>query len=247
MLKGKVCLVTGAGKGIGKAVSELFVRNHALVYANARNEGCLDEWADDLNNQNTGKVIPIYFDITDSAAIRNAVSRIKKETACIDVLVNNAGMVTNELFGTISIDTMKSMFNVNVFGLMELTQYVGAKIMMKQKHGSIINMASAVAVEGCSGQVAYSASKGAVISLTKSLAKELAQYNVRVNAVAPGMIATERILKTIDEVYKGVIPNIGMGRLGEPIDVAELCLFLASDASSYVTGQVIETDGGIHY
>lgn len=247
MLEGKVCLITGCSRGIGQKIAEVFAENGAVVYANAREEGCLEKWASSQNDILKGTIIPIYFDLTNSQDIRNAIVRIKKEARVIDVLVNNAGMVTNELFGMVSLDRMRKMFDVNVFGLFELTQYVVSKMMVKQLSGSVVNIASAVAVNGCKGQVAYSASKGAVVAMTKSLAKEVAEKNVRINAVAPGMIETERIQDTVENIYKGKIPDINMGRLGKCEEVANTCLFLASDNSSYITGQILAVDGGIKY
>lgn len=245
MLKGKICLVTGTSKGIGKKIVELFVENGATVYAGARENGCLDAWANEFNSNSSGNIVPVYFDMTSSQEIKEAVARIKKEAGQLDVLVNNAGMVTNELFGLVSMDKMRQMFEVNVFGLFELSQMVVSKLMLRQGYGCIVNITSIVAVKGQSGQVAYSASKGAIISMTKSLAKELSSKGIRVNAVAPGMIATERILDTIDDKYKGNIPQIGFGRLGKPDEVAQACLFLASDNSNYITGQILSVDGDI--
>lgn len=245
LLTGKVCLVTGTSKGIGKEIVKCFVEAGGTVYANARQEGCLDEWADQVNAKSVGKVIPIYFDVTDSVALKQVAVRLKKEQGQLDVLVNNAGKVSNEMLGMITKNKLTDMFDVNVFGPLELTQMVATRFMMKQKTGSIINISSIVGAEGCKGQIAYSASKGAVISMTKSMAKELASYNVRVNAVAPGMIATERLKNTIEDQYKGQIPYIGMGRLGEPDEVANTCLYLASDMSSYTTGQIIVVGGSM--
>ncbi len=245
LLSEKICLVTGASKGIGKSIVELFVQQGATVYANTRALGTLDELADELNESYRGKAIPLYFDITDSTAIMNAVKQIKKEAGTVDVLVNNAGVVSNELLGMISLEKTKMMFDVNVFGALELSQLIISKFMMRQKSGSVINIASAVGLHGCGGQIAYSSSKGAIISMTKSMAKELAKNNIRVNAIAPGMIGTDRILNTIETQYKGKIPDIGMGRLGKPDEIANTCLYLASELSSYTTGQIIEVSGDI--
>lgn len=245
MLKGKICLVTGTTKGIGKRIAELFAENGAVVYASAREVGCLENWAKEYSEKASGNIVPVYFDMTKSNEIKEAIVRIKKEAGRIDILINNAGQVSNELFGLASMDKMRQMFDVNVFGLFELTQMVVSKIMLKQGYGSIVNISSIVAVKGQSGQVAYSASKGAVISMTKSLAKELSSKGIRVNVIAPGMIATERILDAVDGIYKGNIPKIGVGRLGEPDEVAQACLFLASDKASYITGQILAVDGDI--
>ena len=245
MLTEKICLVTGTSKGIGRCIAERFAQEGATVYASARTEGCLEEWADQINSYGKGKIIPIYFDMKDSAGIRQAVMGLKKEAGRVDVLVNNAGMVTNENLGMISMEKTREMFETNVFGLLELTQFIATRFMMKQKSGSIINIASIVGVEGSRGQVAYSASKGAVIALTKSMAKELAPMQIRVNAVAPGMIATDRLKVTIKDVYKDHVPPIGMGRLGMPEEVANGCLYFASDAASYTTGQILVIGGGM--
>lgn len=245
LLDNKICMITGASRGIGKETVRCFAQEGADIYAHARTPGSIDGWCEELQHQCGGRIMPIYFDLTDSGGIKEAVRRIKKESGRIDVLVNNAGMVTNELMGMIDISRMREMFEVNVFGLTELMQYVVAKFMIRQKSGSIINLASLVAVEGCSGQIAYSASKGAVISLTRSAAKELASHQIRVNAVAPGITDTERIQATIKETYKGEIPDIGMGRLATTKDIAQACLYFASEQSSYVTGQILTVAGGM--
>jgi len=234
LLDGKVCLVTGAGRGIGKMIAERFAEEGAFVYANGREEGC-------ITNE---KVTPIYFDITDSNAVKQAVLHMKKECGRIDVLVNNAGVVTNELLGTVSKEKMRNMFEVNVFGLIELTQIIATRMMVKQKSGSIINVSSIVGVEGSKGQAAYSASKGAVIAFTKSAAKELACHQIRVNSVAPGMTDTERLQVTGKEQYRNLISEVGMGRLATPLDIANACLFFAADLSEYITGQICVVDGG---
>lgn len=245
MLKDKVCLITGTSRGIGKATAERFAKEGAVVYANARENGCLKEWADTVNGTIMGKIIPIYFDLAKPEEIKQAVMLLKKEQGRVDVLVNNAGMVTNEVLGMISRDKTREMFEVNVLGLLDLTQFIVSRFMMRQKNGSVINMASMVGLEGSKGQIAYSASKGAVIALTKSMAKELASHNIRVNAIAPGMIGTDRLQDTIKDAYKDNIPPIGMGRLGKPEEIADACIYFASDASAYTTGQVLAVGGSI--
>lgn len=243
-LQDKVCLVTGTSRGIGQKIVETFASEGAKVYAHVRGEADAFEWHQRGQEISGTEITPICFDMTDSAGIKEAVRRIKKEDGRVDVLVNNAGMVTNELIGMIDIGKMKEMFDVNVFGLTELTQLVATKFMLRQKSGSIINISSVVGLEGSRGQAAYSASKGAVISLTKSAAKELAPHQIRVNSVAPGMTDTERIQETVQEMYKGQIPEIGMGRLANTRDIADACLYLASDESAYVTGQILVVGGG---
>lgn len=244
-LENKVCLITGTSRGIGKQIAEVFASEGGFIYAHARKEGSIDSWCRQMQQEYDVQMVPLYFDLKDSVGIKGAACQIKKATGRIDVLVNNAGLVTNELIGMINIKTMKEMFDVNVFGLTELMQLVATKFMIRQKGGSIINISSMVGVEGSRGQVAYSASKGAVISLTKSAAKELAPYQIRVNSVAPGITDTERIQGTIKEIYKGKLPEIGMERLASTNDIAQACLYLASDESAYVTGQILTVAGGL--
>lgn len=242
ILQGKICLVTGTNKGIGKAIAERFAEEGAIVYASARQENSLEPWAQELAQKNNTKVIPLYFDVTDAAASKAALLQIKSEQQQIDVLVNNAGMVTYELLSMIDFDRLREMFEVNVIGTIQLMQ-VASRIMSRQKSGSIINMASIVGAEGVKGQLAYSASKGAVIALTKSAAKELAPQNIRVNAVAPGMVGTERFQEVFEKSFSDRISSIGMGRLGKPEEIANACVFLASDLSEYVTGQILGVNG----
>lgn len=242
LLENKVCLVTGTSKGIGKAIAERFAEEGATVYANARLNGEIDEWAAELSSQNDTKVLPIYFDVTDYSAVKEAIIKIKKEQLRIDVLVNNAGIVSYELLGMIDNNKMKSMFEVNVYAVIQLIQFI-SRIMTRQKSGSIINISSIVGTNGVKGQLCYSATKGAIISITKSAAKELAQDNIRVNAIAPGMIRTKRFEEALEKGFKDRINNIGFGRLGEPNEVADLCVYLGSDYSSYITGQIIGVDG----
>ena len=246
ILSDKVCLITGTSRGIGREIAKRFLEEGAIVYANARTEGCLDEWVSQINPAEKDRLIPVYFDVTSQKEIRKSILRLKREAGRIDILVNNAGLIFNEALGMSSLDRTREMFEVNVFGLLELTQLVSTRFMMKQKSGSIINIASITGVEGSRGQTAYSASKGAVIALTKSMAKELASYSIRVNAIAPGMIQTERLKVSLKEEYKTECLQAGMGRLGEPEEIADGCLYFASDLSSYTTGQVLVIGGGYH-
>ncbi|MDR2940972.1 MAG: SDR family oxidoreductase [Treponema sp.] len=241
MLKGKIALVTGTSRGIGRQIALTFAGNGAVVYANARKEGSLDSLTEESKNMN-GKVMPLYFDVTDTDALKNAFIRIKKENRKLDCLVNNAGIMQDALIGMIDKKTIHDVFETNVFAVMELTQ-LAARIMIKQQSGSIINLASIVGINGNKGQLVYSASKGAVIAMTKTAAKELAPQNIRVNAIAPGMIDTEMFRSIGTEKTTERLGNIGMGRLGTTENVAKTCLFLASDLSEYVTGQIVGVDG----
>lgn len=242
LLSGKVCLITGTSRGIGAETARRFAEEGAIVYANAMTEGSIDErtkqWERDYNTS----VIPLYFDVTDENASKQAIMRIKKEQEKLDVLVNNAGVMRDALIGMINRKLMDEIFSVNVFAVMNLLQLAN-KLMSRQKSGSIINLSSIVGVEGNAGQLVYSASKGAVAALTKTAAKELAQYNIRVNAIAPGMIDTDMFRSVGEEKMNAHLEHIKMGRLGTPTDVANAIVFLASDLSEYVTGQILGVDG----
>lgn len=236
-LKGKICLVTGCGRGIGKAIAQRFCMEGATVYANDFVSGSIEEWLSEGED-----IRPLYFDITDASAAKDAIMRIRKEAGRLDVLVNNAGIAYNEKLGMISGARVAKMFEVNVFAALELMQ-LAARVMLRNKSGSIINIASIVGVEGDKGQVAYSASKGAVISMTKSAAKELAGDGIRVNAVAPGLTNTALFRQTDPKYLEERLSNIGMKRLAEPEDIANACVFFASDYSVYVTGQILGVNG----
>lgn len=243
MLTGKVCIVTGGSRGIGKAISQVFAQNGAIVYAVATREGSVEEWSEEFNNGVSGEVRSLYFDISDERAARDGVMQIKKACGHIDGLVNNAGVEFNELIGMISRDNMEKMFSVNVYGTINMLQMV-SRIMGRQENGgSIVNITSMTALRGNKGQLVYSATKGAVISLTKSAAKELAEKKIRVNAIAPGLTNTDMMKQADPDKLQSRINNICMGRLAEPEDIAKACLFMVSDLSTYVSGQVLAVDG----
>ena len=240
IIKDKVCIVTGAAQGIGKAIAQELLAKGAVVY------GCdLSQGAMDLFFQKNRRFHPLYFDVTDATAAKSAMMRVKNEQGRIDVLVNNAGVVFNKKIGMIIRAETELMFRVNVIAVIELTQLI-SRIMARTGGGSIVNIASVTAVLGSAGQSAYAATKGAIISFTKSAAKELAAQGIRVNAVAPGIVRTERF----EELYEASgdkiddrISRIALGRLGNPEDVAKAVAFLASEDSSYISGQILGVDG----
>ena len=246
LLAGKVALITGAARGIGNKTVERFAEEGAIVYATDRTEGSIDDFAVATSNRFDTKIVPLYFDVTDETASKKAIMQIRKEQGRLDVLVNNAGIMRDNVIGMIGTQVIQDVFAVNVFSVISMIQLAN-KMMSRQKSGSIINISSIVGVEGAAGQLVYSASKGAVVSLTKAAAKELAPNGIRVNAVAPGLINTGLLQAIGDEKIQENLKNVKMGRLGEPIDVANVILFLASDLSGYVTGEIIgifEEEGG---
>ena len=245
LLENKVCIITGAAQGIGKGIAEQFAADGAIVYACDLREGSMDDWAKVCSEQNNTRVIPMYFDVSDAPAVKNALMTIFKEEKHIDALVNNAGVVFNKKIGMIVRQETELMFRINVIAVIELVQLC-SRLMARTGGGSIVNIASVTAVLGSPGQSAYSATKGAIMSFTKSAAKELASQGVRVNAVAPGIVKTERFAELYESDGAKIDQRIGriaLGRLGTPEDIANACAFLASDRASYISGQILGVDG----
>ena len=241
LLENKICIVTGAAQGIGREIAKRFAADGAVVYACDRQE-LSEAKIKELEEQ---KIHYLSFDLTDAAAVKQAMMQIFKAEGRIDVLVNNAGVVFNRKIGMIIREETELMFRINVIAVIELIQLV-SRLMARNGGGSIVNIASVTAVLGSPGQVAYSATKGAIISLTKSAAKELAAQGIRVNAVAPGIVKTERFAELYEangEKIDERISRIALGRLGTPEDIANACSFLASDRASYISGQIVGVDG----
>ena len=216
----KVCIITGAAQGIGRGIAERFAADGAVVYACDRTVGVMDEWARQCAAEHDTRVIPLYFDVTDAAAAKNALMTVFKQEKRIDVLVNNAGVVFNKKIGMIVREETELMFRVNVIAVIELVQ-LASRLMAR-------------------------ATKGAIIAFTKSAAKELAASGIRVNAVAPGIVKTERFAELYEANGDKIdtrIQRIALGRLGTPEDVANACAFLASERAGYISGQILGVDG----
>lgn len=245
LLSGKICLVTGAGRGIGRVIAEQLASDGAVVYAADLAMGDMEPWAAEKSAECNTKIVPLVMDVTDTAAVKAGLMSIHKTEGRIDVVVNNAAIIQNQKLGMVTKPMLEKMFAVNVFAVIDMMQIV-SRLMARTGGGSIVNIASVTGVVGSPGQVAYSSTKGAVISATKSAAKELSPMQIRVNAVAPGIIRTERF----EELYEATgdkidqrISRIALGRLGTPQDVANAVAFLASDRASYISGHILGVDG----
>lgn len=245
MLKGKNIIITGSNRGIGKALVEEFAKSGANIWACARTPN--DEFEKFLNNLSQEFNIwtkPIYFELSDTNSIKNGFKQIYQEKLPIDVLINCAGIAHGGFFQMTPTTKIKEVFNINLFAQMELTQLV-LKVMTRQKSGSIINFSSLAAFSLKAGNSAYGVSKAAIAAWTKTLAQETAMYNVRVNAVAPGLINTDMATQMEENAGKEMIEASAMKRLGKPSEIASAVLFLASEESSFINGQILRIDGGV--
>ena len=245
MLENKICLVTGAGRGIGRVIANQLAADGAVVYAADLAMGDMESWAAEKSSEYETKIVPMIMDVTDSATVKAGLMSIHKNEGRIDVVVNNAAIIQNQKLGMVTKPLLEKMFAVNVFAVIDMMQ-IASRLMARTGGGSIVNIASITGVVGSPGQVAYSSTKGAVIAATKSAAKELSPMQIRVNAVAPGIIKTERF----EELYEASgdkidqrISRIALGRLGTPQDVANAVAFLASDRASYISGHILGVDG----
>lgn len=244
MNNGKNVLITGTNRGIGRAILEKFAKEGYNIWAHARKQNFqFEEDLEKLAKENNIWIKPVYFDLSDENAIKEGFKQIYKEKLPIDVLVNNAGIVYVDLFQMTPMSKIKELFEVNVFAIMILTQLV-LKVMTRQQSGSIINCASIAGLDAVPVHSIYSATKGAIISFTKSLSAELAQSGLRVNAVAPGVVDTDMISSIKEKVTGDLFGGRAMKRLARGEEIANVVEFLASDKASYITGQVIRVDGG---
>ncbi|WP_026489797.1 3-oxoacyl-[acyl-carrier-protein] reductase [Butyrivibrio sp. XBB1001] len=245
MLKGKVAVVTGGSRGIGKAIAEKFAENGAnlaIIATRATEEA--KKFIEELKEK--GVDARLYTcDIKNPEEVESAAEEITADFGGVDILVNNAGITRDNILPSLSIMDIGDVIDVNLKGTMFVTRSF-IRQFVRKKNGNIINISSVVGLMGNKGQTNYAASKAGIIGFTKSVAKEYGRKNIRCNAVAPGFIATDMTDKLSPEQVQEINKQITLGRLGSPLDVAELVLFLASDRSSYITGEVIKVDGGMY-
>ena len=240
---GQVVLVTGSTRGIGKAIAMAFAKEGATALVVGRNTALVEETAQGIINEG-GKADGYVCDVTDVNQVQETVNKILDKHKCIDILVNNAGVTRDNLLLRLSESDWDEVINVNLKGVFTMTKTV-SKAMLRAKKGKIISIASIIGITGNAGQANYAASKAGIIGFSKSVAKELASRGITSNVVAPGYIRTDMTAQLGEKVQEEILKNVPLGRLGEASDVAGACLFLASKAADYITGQTIVVDGGL--
>ena len=244
LLDGKTALVTGASRGIGRAIALCLAAEGARVAINYAGNVKAAEEVKAAIEAAGGTAILCQADIADSAAVEAMIADVVKEFGAIDILVNNAGITRDTLLMRMKDEDFAKVLNTNLKGVFYCTKAI-SKLMMKKRSGRIVNMASVVGLVGNAGQTNYAAAKAGVIGFSKSAAKELASRGITVNVVAPGFIGTDMTAGLPESVKEKMLTDIPLGRMGEPEDVANAVLFLASDQASYITGQVVNVDGGM--
>ena len=246
LLSSKTSIITGCNKGIGKSILEEFSKNGANIFActkvlNKEFHSLTSEIEKKYNN----KIIPIEINLTDEESVKEGAKKILSYDVKIDILINNAASIFSSIFQMTSIKKYKELFNINFHSQVLLTQFM-IKSMIKNKNGNIVFISSSAAIDGNEGRSAYVSTKAAIIGQAKVLSRELGKYNIKVNTIAPGLTNTEMMkkntsVKTVDDM----ITNISLNRIADPKEIANVALFLSSNLSDYITGQVIRVDGGM--
>ena len=241
----KIVLVTGAGRGIGASIAKRFASEGAEVIVNySGNDEAAQKTVDEITATG-GQAQKYKCSVNDSESVKVMIDEIIKKFGRIDILVNNAGITKDGLMLRMTDEDFDRVIDVNLKGTFNCTKYV-SKYMLKQKSGKIINISSVVGLSGNAGQVNYSASKAGIIGITKSAAKELSSRGITVNAVAPGYVVTDMTKVLSDNIRNEILKNIPLQRMGNVEDISNCVAFLASEDASYITGQVISVDGGMH-
>jgi 3-oxoacyl-[acyl-carrier protein] reductase len=243
LLANKVAVVTGAGRGIGRAVALAYARMGADVACVSRTEENSAKVAAEVEALGR-RAWAVAVDVSDTAAVNTATGKILDEAGRVDILVNNAGVTRDNLLMRMSEEEWDTVINTNLKGAFNFTKAL-TRPFIKQRSGRIINIASVIGLIGNAGQSNYAASKAALIGFTKSVAKELAPRGITANAIAPGFIETDMTAALDDKVRESIIGNVPLGRFGSPDDIAHTAVFLALEASGYITGQVLTVDGGM--
>lgn len=241
----KVVLVTGASRGIGRSVAHAFARGGYLVLVNFRSGAEAAEETVSLCSDSDGQAKAMQFDVADPEQVDAAFRTIKDEFGGLDVLVNNAGISRDGLLARFKNEDWDATIGTNLSGAFYASR-AAAKLMIRAKSGSIINMSSVVGEMGNAGQAAYVSAKAGLLGLTKALARELASRNITVNAITPGFIETDMTAALDDKVRQGHLDSIPLSRYGQPDEIAALAVFLASEQARYITGQVVGVNGGLY-
>lgn len=244
VLENKTVFITGTARGIGKSLVEVCAAHGANIIAHARKEDVgHKEFCEKISEENGIRIFPSYFDLTDQGAVKNAFKEICALKISVDGLVNNAGIGGNSLFQMTRMEELREIFEVDFFGPYFLTQCI-VKLMLRQKRGSIVNISSTSALDGNSGKTAYGSAKAALLTMTKCVAEELGTSGIRANVICPGVTETEMIKEMPEYIMDIERDATYLGSLAKTDDIAKTVVFLLSDLSSYITGQVIRVDGG---
>jgi 3-oxoacyl-[acyl-carrier protein] reductase len=245
-MNSKTLFITGCNRGIGKAIVQLFAEvGYGIIACNRKQDDEFDAFCNSLQSEYGIELQKYYADLSDEQSIKDCLLQLLKNKPRIDVMINNAGVVDKGLLQMTPIQKIREVFQINFFAQVQLIQGI-SRLMMRQKSGVIINMASVGGIDAYPAYVSYGCSKAAVIYLTKTLAQEFAPYNIRVNALAPSMVKTSMQEQMGEKANDEIIRRTALKRNAEPEEIAKIALFVASDDSSFITGQIIRIDGGLN-